>query len=298
MNKKTIREISIKHAAKTYGGVRALDNVSLTLKPNKIYGLLGRNGAGKSTLIKAIDARIFLNSGSILVDGEENVENEQALGKIYSMSESTSLPSYKVKSIFHWSRVYNPSFDSEYAYALASLFKLDVNKKPSGLSTGYKSILKFILTISSNLPYLFFDEPVLGLDATHREYVYKVMLERQMKTECTIVISTHIIEEVANMIESVAIIHKGTLLEHCDKDELLQRYYTVVGSKEEVARHAQGRHVVSETALGALSNCCIKGTMPHGDTDKLTFAHPDLQQLFISLTQTNEEAYYETIRNL
>ena len=79
--------IIIDNISKQYKNVKALDDVSLTFEEGKIYGLLGRNGAGKSTLIKAISNRIFVDSGKITVDGDDNVENEVALGKMHVMSE-------------------------------------------------------------------------------------------------------------------------------------------------------------------------------------------------------------------
>ena len=80
------------------------------------------------------------------------------------------------------------------------------------LSTGYKSIFKLVLALSVNVPYLFLDEPVLGLDANHREMFYRILLEKYIEEPFTIVISTHLIEEVASVIEHVVILKDGKIV--------------------------------------------------------------------------------------
>ncbi len=95
--------IEIKNVSKSYGQTRALEDFSVTLVPNKIYGLLGRNGAGKTTLLNAITGRVFADEGHITLDGRPVLENDQALGKIYMMSEQQLYPEkMKVKDAFRW----------------------------------------------------------------------------------------------------------------------------------------------------------------------------------------------------
>ena len=88
------------------------------------------------------------------------------------------------------------------------MFGLNTKKKVRTLSTGYKSIFKLVLALSVNVPYLFLDEPVLGLDANHREMFYRILLEKYIEEPFTIVISTHLIEEVASVIEHVVILKR------------------------------------------------------------------------------------------
>lgn len=162
--------IEIKGITKDFKNTRALNNVNLTFEENKIYGLLGRNGAGKSTLLKIISNRIFTDSGSVTVDGINSMEDDRALSKIYIMSESNLYPpKMKIKNIFKWTKEFYPAFDLDYANKLSKAFNLNVNKNTRSLSTGYNSIFKIIIALSVNVPYLFLDEPVLGLDANHRD---------------------------------------------------------------------------------------------------------------------------------
>ena len=293
-----MNEIIVSDAVKKYKETVALNHVSLTIEHGKIYGLFGRNGAGKSTLIKAIGNKVFLNDGTITINGIANIDNQIALQNIWIMNESITMPAYKIKEIFKWSKVYNPQFDLEYAVRLCKLFNLNVNKKYNSLSTGYTSILKFILAMCSNAPYIFLDEPVLGLDFVHREYVYKIILEVQMKKMCTIIISTHIIEEISNIIENVIIINDGEILENIQKDELIKQYYLVNGSIESVKDFIVEKEVITSQYLGNLANVLIKGEMPISNLDDLTFSRIDLQQIAARISKIKEGQDYENFSNI
>lgn len=117
-----------------------------------------------------------------------------------------------VKQMFRWSKDFYPDFDMEYATVLAGRFGLNLKKKLKGLSTGYLTIAKLIVALASNAPYTFFDEPVLGLDANHREMFYREMIHCYSERPRTIVISTHLIEEIADIIEQVVMIKEGKIL--------------------------------------------------------------------------------------
>ena len=161
--------IVIENLSKSYGPVRALQNVSCTWEPGKLYGLLGRNGAGKSTLLSAVTQRLFPDGGSVTVDGEPIGDNDRALSKMYLMSEKLYYPeTMRVKDAFRWSQAFYPNFDREFAWKLAGAFQLNTSAKVSKLSTGYSSIFKIVVALSTNAPYVLLDEPVLGLDANHR----------------------------------------------------------------------------------------------------------------------------------
>ncbi len=293
-----MNEIEIKNVTKYYKSAKALDGVSLTFEKGKIYGLLGRNGAGKSTLIKAICNKIFISNGEILIDGIPSEENERAQCKVQVMSETNIMPNFKIKDAFKLAMILNPNFDIEYAEKLANLFALDLKKKVKTLSTGYSSILKFILAMSSNAPYIFLDEPVLGLDATHREFVYKVIISVNMNTGAAIIISTHIIEEISNLIEDIVILTDGKVIEKSDKQSLVNSYYLVSGPSSLVEEFSLGKKVVSEQTLCGLANKYIKGPFPTENVSELTFSKVNLQELFVKIGGGKEEEYYESIINM
>ena len=278
--------IVIDHVSKGFGPVRALRDVSVTFEEGKIYGLLGRNGAGKSTLLNVLTDRIFPEGGTVTVDGEPVHDNDRALSKMYLMSEKNCYPdSMKVKDAFRWTKQFYPDFDQDFAWNMASAFELNTNTKVNKLSTGYTSIFKLIVALSVNTPYVLLDEPVLGLDANHRDLFYRTLLARYTERPFTMVISTHLIEEVSSIIEDVVVIHKGEVLKNGSCQDLLSQGYTVSGPRSLVEEYLKGKNVLGVDVLGGLESAYLWGqpdrsSLPQG----LEISGLDLQKLFVLMT--------------
>ena len=283
--------IEVKNITKTFGSVRALHDVSVTIEPNKIYGLLGRNGAGKTTLLNIITNRIFADSGSVTIDDKDAATNAEAMQNVYMMSEKNYYPeSMKVKEMFRWSKEFYPSFDVDYANSLAQKFELDTNKKFKALSTGYHSIVKVIIALAVGTDYVLLDEPVLGLDANHRELFYKLLIENYSSAPKTFVISTHLIEEAAGVIEDVIIIKKGAILAQRSCEEMLSESYTVSGTSNAVDEYVRGKEIIGEDSLGGLKTVYIVGKVNKSEIPShLEIGKADLQKLFIRMTNEQEE---------
>ena len=256
-------KIELRKINKRFGQTQALDNVSLTFGEQKIYGLLGNNGAGKSTLLNIVTSRHVADSGELTFDGKPLFDNDAALGQIYMLSEKNYYPeSMKVKEAFSWANHFYPNFDPTSALQLAERFELPVKKKITALSTGYTSIFKIVMALSTNAPFLLLDEPVLGLDALHRDMFYKVLLEKYIDNPCTIVISTHLIAEVAGLIEHCFIIKNGKIIKDAPCDELLQGGYTVSGPASLLNEYLHGKTVLAQNNLGGLKTACLSGQIP------------------------------------
>lgn len=280
--------IEIKNVSKSFGNIKALDDISLEFKENKIYGLFGRNGAGKSTLLNIIANRIFANSGEVLIDGENAVENDRAQGEIFLMSEAMLYPeSMKIKDAFRLTKEFYDDFDVDYANRLSEQFGLKTNKKTKGLSTGYKSIFKIIVALATNVKYLIFDEPILGLDASHRDLFYKLLIENYDKNPRTIIISTHLIEEISTIVEDVVIIKDGKLIKQQSCDELLNMGLTVTGSEALVNEFAKGKNIIGSDTLGNYKSIYMLGNIDKNNIPSgLEVSKLDLQKLFIQLTNS------------
>lgn len=285
--------IEIRNITKRYKNVTALDNISASLAHGRIYGLLGRNGAGKSTLINIMANRIFADEGEIFIDGENAKENSSVHEKIFCMSEADLYDdSMKVKNIFRWTGEFYDSFDGEKALQLAEKFQLDVNKRFKALSKGYQSICKLIVALSLGTPYVVFDEPVLGLDANHREMFYHMLLENYEENGQTIILATHLIEEVASLIEEVVIIEKGQILLQKNVDELMEEGYCVSGLAGEVDAWCRGKNVIGSDELGNMKLVYILGEreeLPAGS--HLQISGMNLQKLFVKLTEEGGNLY-------
>lgn len=281
--------LEIKNISKSFKDVTALDQVSISLEENRIYGLLGRNGAGKTTLLNIINNRIFPDSGTITFNDENVLENDQILQQFYFTGEKLLFPeTMKIKNIFRWTQEFFPDFDMDYALKLSELFELPLKKKVTALSTGYQSIFKNIIALSVNTPFVFLDEPVLGLDANHRELFYKLLIEKYSEHPFTCVISTHLIDEIATLIEDVIIIKNGKILCQDSCESLLNQGYSVSGTKADVDSYINGRKIIGEDSLGGLKTAYLIGTPEDDCPDGLVFDSLDLQKLFIQLTNAQE----------
>ncbi|WP_311407864.1 ABC transporter ATP-binding protein [Liquorilactobacillus uvarum] len=279
--------IVIKEIKKNFSKKTVLENINLQIKPGKIYGLLGRNGAGKSTLLSIIANRIFPNEGNVTLDGSTVFENDEALGKIYLMSERNLYSnSSKLRQLLNTTELLYGDFDYNYAQKLANIFELDLNQKFGKLSTGYRTIFKLIISLCVPVKYVFLDEPVLGLDANHRELFYRELVDNYVKTGKTFVISTHLIEEIANSLEHVFVIRDGKVIVDGDVEDVLENAYLISGPAKEVEQYTVGLNVIGQETLGNIQGNYVFGELD-GERilpDTVTVEKMDLQKLFINLT--------------
>ena len=279
--------IQIKNITKKYNGLTALDNVSFSFEFGKIYGFLGRNGAGKSTLINVIANRIFADEGKVLVDDVPARENMKVQEKIFCMSETDLYDKdLKIKEHFKWINRFYDSFNIDKALEISEKFNLDTDKRFKALSKGYQSIFKLTVALSLNVPYVIFDEPVLGLDANHRELFYDLLLKDYEDGERTIIIATHLIEEVANIIEEVILIDKGKILLQESVERLLETGYSISGITKEVDDYCTDKNVIGYDELGSLKIAYVLGEKtPLPENSNLQISAMNLQKLFVKLTE-------------
>ncbi len=282
--------IEFQNVSKNYGQVQALTQVSLNLEANKIYGLLGRNGAGKTTMLNILTNKIFPTVGQVLLNGENVTENDNAQTQMFYMSEMNLYPEgMRVGQAFRWTKEFYPNFATDYAHSLAQKFGLSTKKKVKALSTGYNSIFKLIITLATNAPIIIFDEPILGLDANHRDLFYKELLAKYNETPQTVIISTHLIDEVADILEEAIIIKSGDIILQQPVEQMLQSAYTVSGEESKVDEFAADKKVIHQEMLGRFKSATIYGECHSEERELATSLNLDitsapLQKLFIYLT--------------
>ena len=280
--------IEFQNVSKHFGSKQALRNVTLRLEEGQIYGLLGNNGAGKSTLMKVLTGRLNPDGGQVLVDGIP-VSQTAALSRLFLMGEENLFPaSMKVKRAFKLAGQFYSDFDADYAGRLAGEFGLELNQKISKLSTGYGSIFRLILALSVNTPYVLLDEPVLGLDAEHRDLFYRTLIQKFSDRPCTMVISTHLIEEVAAIVGHTVIIRAGEIIRDAPTETLTGEAYTVSGPAGLMDADLAGRQVMTQTELGGLKTAGVRGEAPETVPAGLEVSSVRLQDYFVSLMREEE----------
>lgn len=290
---------------KSFGKTQALDNFSATFETGHIYGLIGRNGAGKSTFLNILTDRVYLDSGCVKMDDKITSENPQTLArlkhgtvemdglnvknntkelaKIHLMNDANYyFDDEKCGTMIKWASELVPSFDKEKALTLAKKFSLNLKKTYKGQSTGNRTIFKDIMALSMNVPFIFFDEPTLGLDAVARSIFYNEVAALLAENEdVCIVLSTHLIEEIEPLVDRFYMIHEGKNLLCGDKDELLSAISVVRGRKESVEEATKNSKVLACTTVLGSYEAVVEGEI--ANSENVEILKPSLQELFVRL---------------
>ena len=283
--------IEVQHLTKRYKETLALDDVSLAFEENTIYGLLGRNGAGKTTLMSILTAQNFGTSGSARVFGEDPYENARVLSRICFVRESQRYPEDALPThAFRMASLFFPNWDQAFAEELIADFELPLKTRIKKLSRGQLSAVGVIIGLASRAEITFFDEPYLGLDAVARQLFYDRLLADYAEHPRTIILSSHLIDEVANLIERVVVIDGGRILLDDETDAVRSRAATIVGDQAAVDLFVTGREVIHRENLGRVASVTVLGDLTADDraalqASDLDVAPVSLQQLVVRLTQ-------------
>lgn len=281
---------------KIYNGTEVLHNVDLVLEQGKIYGMIGRNGAGKTTLLSILTAQNPASSGKILLDGEAVWENPKALSHLCFSRELSPLIDrsanpMKIKEYLQIAEMYFPYWDKDYAKRLVQEFGLDVKKKIGKVSKGMLSMVTIIVALASKAEFTFLDEPVAGLDVVAREKFYRLLVEEFTETNRTFLVSTHIIEEAADIFEEVIIVDQGRILLKENTQELLERSYHISGREDQVEEATAMFKVYHQETLGRSKGVTVlleAGQKIPAGYD-ISISKPNLQKLFTALCKEEGE---------
>jgi ABC-2 type transport system ATP-binding protein len=275
-----------------YPDVTALDEVSFTLTGGKIYGLLGRNGSGKTSLLSLLAGYRQPSGGTITVGGQQVFENADVTSQLCLVrgAGDAAVSGVKVKDLLRYAGHLRESWDADYAAELADLFSVPLDKTPGALSHGKRSALGIVIGLASRTPVTMFDETYLGLDAPSRYKFYDALLAEAMAHPRTMIVSTHLIEEVSSLFEEVLILDEGRLLLHEHAESLRGAGSAVTGDIEAVDRFVAGMRVLGEKSLGRTKSAMVYGSLDDARRAEAQAAGLDLgplalQDLFVHLTE-------------
>lgn len=274
--------IELNQVTKRYGQASVLKNITLTIDEPGIYCLLGRNGAGKTTLLKSVAGYQNITSGSIRVDGREITTSTLDTGVSYieNFAKHFNLP---VRKLLKIASEVNPSYDYDFASEMMERFELDGKKKKfNHLSLGMKTMVSTIICLASSKDVILLDEPVLGFDAIMRVEFYDMLTESFKKHPRIIIVSTHIIEEIAKAIEKLIIIDKGSIRFFDTLQSVETKAFSVSGLQSEVEAATRGLKVIGQDTVGGLVTCCIFDTPPQ-ESASIEVRPLSLQDFFIQM---------------
>jgi ABC-2 type transport system ATP-binding protein len=293
MNASTLTAaVEVRGLTKTYGSVKAVDHVDFRVERNTICGLLGRNGAGKTTIMQLLTGQEFPTAGQIDVFGGNPLENARVLQNISFIKESQKYPDdFKPLHVFRSAPWFFENWDSDFAERLIDDFQLPTNRKIKKLSRGQLSAVGVIVGLASRAPLTFFDEPYLGLDAVARQIFYDRLIADYGEHPRTVVLSTHLIDEVANMLEHVLVIERGRIIIDQSAEELRDSASTVAGSRSVVEEFVAHRDVLHRETLGGLATATVgrldEAARREAAAAGLELAPVSLQELIVRRTNSS-----------
>lgn len=273
--------IELRQVTKKYGQSAVLKNITLSVDEPGIYCLLGRNGAGKTTLLKSIAGYQNITKGMIKVDGKTITTSTLDTGVSYieNFAGHFNLP---VRKLLKIASEVNPSYDYDFASEMTERFELDGKKKFKHLSLGMKTMVSTIICLASNKNVILLDEPVLGFDAIMRAEFYDMLTESFQRHPRIIIISTHIIDEIAKTIQKLIMIDRGNIRFFDTLKAVETKAFSISGLQKDVEAATRNLNIIGQDTVGGLATSYIFDTPPE-QTASLDIHPLSLQEFFIQM---------------
>src|SRR6516165_1932689 len=281
-----IPAISAAALGRRYRDQVALDNVSLTVEPGTVTGLLGRNGAGKTTLLRIITGLEFPTGGEVKVFGAAPAENDAVLRRMGFVREEQAYPDFRVGHAIRVASWFYPNWSAELAQRLLADFELPLDRRMRRLSRGMRSAVGIVIGLAARAELTLFDEPYAGLDAVARQQFYDQLLTDLAEQPRTVLLSTHLIDEMADLLEHVVILDRGRVVVDAPADDVRGTAVTVNGPATAVEEFVAGRAVWQRRQLGSRASVTIPGPLDlaaqaRARTMRLSLEPLSLQQLLV-----------------
>ena len=205
--------IKIKNVTKTFGDIKAVDQITLTIQNGLVFGMLGTNGAGKSTLLRMMAGVLKPDSGQIYVDGEPVWDNPNAKSKFFYISDDQFYyPNATPSDLISFYKNFYPTFEETRFREFLDNFGLDYNRKINTFSKGMKKQISILLGICSNASYVFCDETFDGLDPVMRQAIKSLFAKEIEEKGITPIIASHSLRELEDICDHIGLLHKGGVL--------------------------------------------------------------------------------------
>lgn len=226
MNLQTLQidpAVSIRGLTKRYGKTTVVDQLDLTIPRGSFFGLIGPNGAGKSTTLKMLMGMLSITEGTAETLGENVLSpSENLKSRVGYVPETHHIYRWmKIREVISFARSLHARWNDSLCASLLQTFNLDQEKRIKGLSKGMLAKLALLLAISHEPELLILDEPMSGLDPVAREEFLDGVLETVCQGECTVILSSHTIEDVQRLSDSIGLLNHGRMLVQRPVDEIL-----------------------------------------------------------------------------
>ena len=228
--------IQARDLGKKFGSRVALDHVNFAVQPGRIVGLIGPNGAGKTTALRAV-LGLTSYDGTLEVLGREPFRERAALMSEASfIADVAVLPSWiTVDQAIELVGGVHPRFRADRARSLLAKTDITGRRRLRELSKGMKTMVHLALTMAIDARLLVLDEPTLGLDILARRGFYDALVNDYMDDTRTILITTHQVEEIENLLTDVLFIDRGRIVLDCSMEDIASRYAAIAVTEDQLA---------------------------------------------------------------
>jgi ABC-2 type transport system ATP-binding protein len=243
--------IEARGLTKRFGTQVALDHIDFAVEPGRIVGLIGPNGAGKTTALRAV-LGLAAYEGELRVLGREPfAERAELMNEATFIADVAVLPAWlRVEQAIEFVAGVHPRFRRERAQELLAKTEIAGARRIGALSKGMKTMVHLALTMAIDARLLVLDEPTLGLDILARRGFYDALVNDYMDETRTILITTHQVEEIENLLTDVIFIDKGRILLDCSVEDIAARYATVAVADGNLAAARAERPFYERPMLG------------------------------------------------
>ncbi|WP_434509980.1 ABC transporter ATP-binding protein [Desulfitobacterium sp. AusDCA] len=242
-----MKVIECENLTKSFGRFKALDGLSFEIEENKITGLIGRNGAGKTTLLKLIAGYLRPTGGELKVFSQHSFNNLSVAGNMIFVDENMAFPeSFTLEDILAEAAPFYPNWDSRLAEGLFDYSNLNPQIRHSRLSKGSKSLFNCIIGIASHCPLTLFDEPTTGMDSAVRKDFYRALLKDYLEYPRTVLLSSHLLNEVEDILEDVLLLKQGRKCLHLPIDELKEWAMGLRGNAQVILGLLEGEEIIHQ----------------------------------------------------
>ena len=215
--------LEYKEVTKRYGGLTALDGVSLTVEPGRIVGLLGPNGSGKTTLLKLACGLLTPTSGEILVCGQAP-GSPASHAQVSYLPERMAVPDWMTaKQLVHFYQDFYGDFRQDVAWQMLSDLNIDPALRVREMSKGTREKVQLILVMSRAAMLYLLDEPIGGVDPATRDYILSTIIGNY-NPEAAVIISTHLIADVEKLLDQVIFLKNGQVALQSEVDQLREEH--------------------------------------------------------------------------
>ena len=256
--------IQITNISKSFDDIKAVDDITVDIGEQIVFGLLGTNGAGKSTLLRMVSGILKPDSGNITVDDMGVLDNEEAKKNMFFISDS---PYFFANSnpmdMMSYLSIQYPLFDKDKFRDYLKTFNLPEKRKIGTYSKGMKRQLALLLGICSNAKYLLCDESFDGLDPVMRQGIKSMFAKEMDERGLTPVIASHNLRELEDICDHVGLLHKGGVLLSKDLEDMklnIQRVQCVYSSEGDESKLLQMVEPVKAERMGSLCTYTLRGT--------------------------------------